>query len=178
MESSPTERRDFIPYPINRVVGTVTDAKAAHAAIDALLQAGFDRVAVELEVAVAHAAGREQILALGKRAGALGRARSQTRDQAQQHRAAVRHAGLASDDQGVLRRAEHVEVECAERGEPVRVDPAQTFGGVRSEMLRIPLRVEAPAHGVLLERGAELRRALRRGEGLAQGTGGVRKRSA
>lgn len=48
MESSPTERRDFIPYPINRVVGTVTDAKAARAAINALLQAGFDREDIDI----------------------------------------------------------------------------------------------------------------------------------
>lgn len=39
--SSPIERRDFIAYPINRVVGTIADAKTAHSAIDALLQSGF-----------------------------------------------------------------------------------------------------------------------------------------
>jgi len=43
MEASTSERRDFIPYPTDRVVGTVSDAKAAHAAIDALLRAGFER---------------------------------------------------------------------------------------------------------------------------------------
>ena len=48
MESNPTERRDFIPYPMNRVVGTVADARAAHAAIDALLQAGFGRGDIDL----------------------------------------------------------------------------------------------------------------------------------
>jgi len=48
MESNPTERRDFIPYPTNRVVGTVADATAAHAAIDALLQAGFAREDIDL----------------------------------------------------------------------------------------------------------------------------------
>jgi predicted SnoaL-like aldol condensation-catalyzing enzyme len=32
---------DFIPYPTNRVVGTITDAKDARAALDALLNAGF-----------------------------------------------------------------------------------------------------------------------------------------
>jgi hypothetical protein len=32
---------DFIPYPTNRVVGTITDAKDARAALDSLLNAGF-----------------------------------------------------------------------------------------------------------------------------------------
>lgn len=43
MDDSTTGRQDFIPYPTNRVVGTVADARSARAAIDALLQAGFDR---------------------------------------------------------------------------------------------------------------------------------------
>ena len=43
MEASTTERPEFIPYPINRVVGTVADANDAHDAIDELLRAGFDR---------------------------------------------------------------------------------------------------------------------------------------
>ena len=33
---------DFIPYPLNRVVGTMADAAKARAAIEALLQAGVD----------------------------------------------------------------------------------------------------------------------------------------
>ena len=37
-----TNRRDFIGYPTNRVVGTVADADKAREAIDALLRAGFD----------------------------------------------------------------------------------------------------------------------------------------
>lgn len=41
METTATQR-DFIPYPTNRVVGTIADAAGAHAAIEALLQAGFD----------------------------------------------------------------------------------------------------------------------------------------
>lgn len=41
MKAARTERRDFITT--NRVVGTVGDAAKAAAAIDALLQAGFDR---------------------------------------------------------------------------------------------------------------------------------------
>jgi hypothetical protein len=43
MEATTSERRDFIPYPTNRVVGTVAVAKDARAAINALLAAGFDR---------------------------------------------------------------------------------------------------------------------------------------
>ena len=42
------ERPDFIPYPTNRVVGTVADATNAHAAINALLQAGFDRQDIDI----------------------------------------------------------------------------------------------------------------------------------
>src|SRR6185436_2049208 len=38
---------DFIPYPTNRVVGTVTDAKDARAAVDALLHAGFERADID-----------------------------------------------------------------------------------------------------------------------------------
>ena len=41
MEPNTTNRNDFIPYPTNRVVGTVADATHAQAAINALLQAGF-----------------------------------------------------------------------------------------------------------------------------------------
>ena len=41
MEKTATQQ-EFIPYPTNRVVGTIADAVGAHAAIDALLQAGFD----------------------------------------------------------------------------------------------------------------------------------------
>jgi uncharacterized protein (TIGR02246 family) len=39
--------RDFA-YPTNHVVGTVTDAAKAHAAIDALLRAGFDRRDIDI----------------------------------------------------------------------------------------------------------------------------------
>ena len=48
MESSSTESRDFIPYPTNRVVGTVADADHAQAAINALLQAGFERIDIDV----------------------------------------------------------------------------------------------------------------------------------
>ena len=42
------DQPDFIPYPTNRVVGTVADATNAHAAINALLQAGFDRQDIDI----------------------------------------------------------------------------------------------------------------------------------
>lgn len=42
MEST-SKDSDFIPYPTNRVVGTIDDAKSARAAIEALLEAGFER---------------------------------------------------------------------------------------------------------------------------------------
>jgi uncharacterized protein (TIGR02246 family) len=42
MGTDSTERQNFIPYPTNRVVGTVADAKNAQAAIAALLQGGFE----------------------------------------------------------------------------------------------------------------------------------------
>jgi uncharacterized protein (TIGR02246 family) len=48
MDATTKERADFIPYPTNRVVGTVADAKNAHAAIKALLQAGFDRQDIDI----------------------------------------------------------------------------------------------------------------------------------
>src|SRR3954454_4716251 len=41
MKAAGIDRRNFIPYPTNRVVGTIADAGKAKAAIDALLQAGF-----------------------------------------------------------------------------------------------------------------------------------------
>jgi uncharacterized protein (TIGR02246 family) len=41
-------RRDFIGYPTNRVVGTVGDADKAKDAIDALLRAGFDTEAIDI----------------------------------------------------------------------------------------------------------------------------------
>jgi uncharacterized protein (TIGR02246 family) len=47
MRAASTDRRDFA-YPTNHVVGTVTDAGKAHAAIDALLRAGFDRGDIDI----------------------------------------------------------------------------------------------------------------------------------
>ena len=48
MEANTSERRDFIPYPTNRVVGTVGDAENAHAAVNALLQAGFEQQDIDV----------------------------------------------------------------------------------------------------------------------------------
>lgn len=42
-EASAEHRRDYTPYPTNRVLGIVGDAGRAEAAVDALVQAGFDR---------------------------------------------------------------------------------------------------------------------------------------
>ncbi|HUF23923.1 MAG TPA: SgcJ/EcaC family oxidoreductase [Vicinamibacterales bacterium] len=47
-EVSAEHRRDYTPYPTNRVLGTVGDAGNAEAAIDALLQAGFDRKDIDI----------------------------------------------------------------------------------------------------------------------------------
>jgi uncharacterized protein (TIGR02246 family) len=40
--------RGFIPYPTNRVVGTIADAAQAHAAVEALVTAGFDRQSIDV----------------------------------------------------------------------------------------------------------------------------------
>jgi uncharacterized protein (TIGR02246 family) len=48
MKAVSTDRRGFIAYPTNRVVGTISDAGKARAAIEALLQAGFDRENVDI----------------------------------------------------------------------------------------------------------------------------------
>jgi uncharacterized protein (TIGR02246 family) len=48
MDTPTKNHPEFIPYPTNRVVGTVADANDARAAIDALLQAGFDRQDVDI----------------------------------------------------------------------------------------------------------------------------------
>lgn len=45
--NTPTER-NFIPYPTNRVVGTIADAEQADAAIEAFVEAGFDRQSIEV----------------------------------------------------------------------------------------------------------------------------------
>jgi len=48
MKAVSTDRRSFIRYPLNRVVGTVGDAGKAGAAIEALLRAGFDREDIDM----------------------------------------------------------------------------------------------------------------------------------
>jgi uncharacterized protein (TIGR02246 family) len=47
MRAVSADRGDFIPYT-NRVVGTVADAVKAHAAVDALLQAGFGQTDIDV----------------------------------------------------------------------------------------------------------------------------------
>jgi hypothetical protein len=46
--STATHRDDFIAYPTNRVVGTITDTGAARRAVDALTAAGFARDAIDV----------------------------------------------------------------------------------------------------------------------------------
>ena len=48
MKAESADRRDFIRYPTNRVVGTIADAGKARAAIDALLRAGFARDDIDI----------------------------------------------------------------------------------------------------------------------------------
>ena len=47
MKAVRADRKDFIAYPTNRVVGTVGDADKARAAVDALLQRGFEASDIE-----------------------------------------------------------------------------------------------------------------------------------
>ena len=47
MDINSTERI-FIPYPTNRVVGTIADAEHAEAAGEALVEAGFDWHSIDL----------------------------------------------------------------------------------------------------------------------------------
>jgi uncharacterized protein (TIGR02246 family) len=48
MKAASIDRKRFISYPTNRVVGTIGDADHARAAIDALLQAGFARESIDI----------------------------------------------------------------------------------------------------------------------------------
>jgi uncharacterized protein (TIGR02246 family) len=48
MKAVSTDRKNFISYPTNRVVGTVGDPARARAAIEALLRAGFNREHIDL----------------------------------------------------------------------------------------------------------------------------------
>jgi len=43
-----TTELTFIPYPTNRVVGTIADEAHASAAVEALVQAGFDRHSLDV----------------------------------------------------------------------------------------------------------------------------------
>jgi hypothetical protein len=47
MDSNASDR-GFIPYPTNRVVGTIADAEHAGAAVTALVEAGFDRQFIDV----------------------------------------------------------------------------------------------------------------------------------
>ena len=48
MNVDPHEPGDFIPYPTHRVVGTIAEPKAAQAAIEALLSAGFEQEDIDI----------------------------------------------------------------------------------------------------------------------------------
>jgi predicted SnoaL-like aldol condensation-catalyzing enzyme len=48
MNVDPHEPDDFIPYPTHRVVGTIAEPKAAQAAIEALLSAGFEQEDIDI----------------------------------------------------------------------------------------------------------------------------------
>src|SRR3712207_134030 len=48
MNAASTDRRDFISYPTNRVVGTILDPDKAGAVVDALLKAGFTRQDIDI----------------------------------------------------------------------------------------------------------------------------------
>jgi uncharacterized protein (TIGR02246 family) len=48
MKASSADRRDYIGYPTNRVVGTVGDAGKTREATDALLRAGFNREDIDI----------------------------------------------------------------------------------------------------------------------------------
>jgi uncharacterized protein (TIGR02246 family) len=48
MKAASADRSEFIPYPTNRVVGTIGDAGRARSAIDALIAAGFERKDIDV----------------------------------------------------------------------------------------------------------------------------------
>lgn len=48
MATNQREAGDFIPYPFERVVGTIADAKNARAAIEALLREGFEQSDIDI----------------------------------------------------------------------------------------------------------------------------------
>jgi hypothetical protein len=48
MDTKTRHTSDFVSYPTNRVVGTITDAKSARAAIEALIQASVNREDIDV----------------------------------------------------------------------------------------------------------------------------------
>jgi uncharacterized protein (TIGR02246 family) len=48
MKAVRSDRRGFIAYPTNRVMGTISDAEKARGAVDALLRIGFDRTDIDV----------------------------------------------------------------------------------------------------------------------------------
>ena len=48
MSPADHQANDFIPYPMNRVVGAIADSTQAHATIEALLQRGVDPARIEI----------------------------------------------------------------------------------------------------------------------------------
>jgi uncharacterized protein (TIGR02246 family) len=95
MEANTTDRGDFIPYPTNRVVGTVADATHARAAINALLQAGFG----EHDIDILHGeAGAQRLDPEGVEHGFLARFQ----------RTLIRTAGPAEEYTHLMRHVEDV----------------------------------------------------------------------
>jgi uncharacterized protein (TIGR02246 family) len=95
MEANTTDRGDFIPYPTNRVVGTVVDANRARAAIDALLRAGFDRQDIDI---LHGEEGEQRLDPEGAEHGFL----------AQFQRTLIRAAGPAEEYKSLMRHFEDV----------------------------------------------------------------------
>ena len=96
MEPNTTNRNDFIPYPTNRVVGTVADATNAQAAINALLQAGFN----EHDIDILHGeAGAQRLDPEGVEHGFLARFQ----------RTLIRTAGPAEEYTHLMRHVEDVD---------------------------------------------------------------------
>jgi uncharacterized protein (TIGR02246 family) len=96
MEANTTNRNDFIPYPTNRVVGTVANAIDARAAINALLQAGF----AEHDIDILHGeAGAQRLDPEGVEHGFLARFQ----------RTLIRTAGPAEEYIHLMRHVEDVD---------------------------------------------------------------------
>jgi uncharacterized protein (TIGR02246 family) len=95
MEANTPKRADFIPYPTNRVVGTVEDAHQARAAVDALLAAGFDREHIDV---LRGDTGEQRLVPEGADYGFL----------AQFQRTLIRAAGQAEEYKHLMRHLEDV----------------------------------------------------------------------